>query len=112
MNTVSAMKTYCDDVMSAEFSVIPKCDRTCIGEYRWSGCSLIMRWARFGCHYALPFRTLGSKFTTVLVAMTEMMSPRAAIRWSLQGKHEGYGMFGKPTGKDVYIMGISRITVG
>ena len=37
-----------------------------------------------------------------------LMPPRAAVRWSLEGKHEGAGRFGAPTGADVYIMGISH----
>jgi predicted ester cyclase len=35
-------------------------------------------------------------------------SPRAALRWSLTGKHEGWGPFGPPTGADVHIMGLSH----
>lgn len=41
-----------------------------------------------------------------------MMSPRAAIRWSLNGTHSGYGMLGKPTQQRVYIMGISHVEFG
>ncbi len=37
-----------------------------------------------------------------------LMPPRAAVRWSLEGKHDGAGRFGAPTGADVYIMGISH----
>lgn len=39
-------------------------------------------------------------------------SPRAAIRWTLQGKHEGWGMFGAPTGAEVFVMGISHAEFG
>ena len=39
-------------------------------------------------------------------------SPRAALRWSLTGKHEGWGAFGTPTGADVHIMGISHAEFG
>ena len=39
-------------------------------------------------------------------------SPRAALRWSLTGKHEGWGTFGTPTGADVHIMGISHAEFG
>ena len=42
----------------------------------------------------------------------DMLSPRAAIRWSLEGKHEGFGLFGKPTGADVYVMGFSHAEFG
>lgn len=41
-----------------------------------------------------------------------MLSPRAAIRWSLHGSHEGTGMFGRPTGADVYVMGFSHAEFG
>lgn len=39
-----------------------------------------------------------------------MMPPRAAIRWSLHGKHDGWGRFGTPTNTEVYIMGICHDT--
>ncbi len=38
--------------------------------------------------------------------------PRAALRWSVQGVHEGPGMFGDPSGSPVYIMGISHAEFG
>jgi len=41
-----------------------------------------------------------------------MMPPRAAIRWSLWGKHEGWGTFGAPTGAEVYVLGISHADFG
>ena len=40
------------------------------------------------------------------------MPPRAAIRWSLWGKHDGWGAFGTPTGAMVYVMGISHAEFG
>ena len=42
----------------------------------------------------------------------EMMCPRAAVRWSLWGKHEGWGAFGVPTGAEVYVLGISHAEFG
>ncbi|MGR3492237.1 MAG: ester cyclase [Shimia sp.] len=41
-----------------------------------------------------------------------LLSPRAAIRWSLEGTHEGWGLFGRPTGAPVYIMGITHAEFG
>lgn len=38
--------------------------------------------------------------------------PRAALRWSLTGKHDGWGAFGAPTGADVHVMGISHAEFG
>jgi hypothetical protein len=40
------------------------------------------------------------------------MPPRAALRWSLMGKHEGWGAFGAPTGTEVYVLGISHAEFG
>ncbi|WP_224813987.1 nuclear transport factor 2 family protein [Hasllibacter sp. MH4015] len=40
------------------------------------------------------------------------MAPRAAVRWSLWGKHEGWGAFGKPTGAEVYVLGITHAEFG
>ncbi len=40
------------------------------------------------------------------------MPPRAAVRWSLWGKHEGWGAFGQPTGAMVYVLGITQAEFG
>jgi predicted ester cyclase len=42
----------------------------------------------------------------------DLMPPRAAIRWSLHGKHDGWGYFGAPTGAEVYVLGISHVEFG
>lgn len=39
-------------------------------------------------------------------------SPRAAVRWSLTGKHDGWGAFGRPTGVDLHVMAISHAEFG
>ncbi len=39
-------------------------------------------------------------------------SPRSAVRWSLTGKHDGWGGFGNPTGAPVHVMGISHAEFG
>jgi len=41
-----------------------------------------------------------------------MMPPRAALRWSLHGTHDGWGVFGEPTGADVYVMGAAHAEFG
>ena len=41
-----------------------------------------------------------------------MLPPRAAIRWSLDGQHDGWGMFGCPTGARVHVMGMSHAEFG
>ena len=42
----------------------------------------------------------------------DMLPPRASIRWSLDGKHEGWGTFGRPTGADVHVMGMCHAEYG
>lgn len=41
-----------------------------------------------------------------------MLPPRAALRWSLTGRHDGWGLFGRPTGARVHVMGISHVEFG
>ena len=40
------------------------------------------------------------------------MPPRAALRWSLAGTHEGDGVFGAASGAPVYIMGMTHAEFG
>lgn len=40
------------------------------------------------------------------------MADRAAVRWSLTGKHDGPGAFGPATGAEVHMMGISHAEFG
>jgi len=40
------------------------------------------------------------------------MPPRSSVRWSLHGKHDGWGSFGAPTGAEVYVLGISQAEWG
>lgn len=42
----------------------------------------------------------------------DMLSPRAAIRWSLDGVHDGWGSFGRPSGARVHVMGMSHTEFG
>ena len=37
---------------------------------------------------------------------------RAALRWSLTGRHLGWGAFGAPTGAEVHVMGLSHAEFG
>jgi hypothetical protein len=41
-----------------------------------------------------------------------MLGPRAALRWSLRGSHDGWGIFGEPTGADIYVMGFCHADFG
>ena len=42
----------------------------------------------------------------------DMMPPRAAVRWEMNGIHKGWGAFGKPTGAKVHVMGIAHAEFG
>ena len=39
-------------------------------------------------------------------------SPKAAVRWTLVGKHDGNGYFGAPTGTNIYMLGINHVEFG
>lgn len=41
-----------------------------------------------------------------------LMPPRAAVRWSLTGRHSGWGRFGAPTGAEVHVLGITHAEFG
>jgi predicted ester cyclase len=41
-----------------------------------------------------------------------LMPPRAAVRWSLDGLHTGWGVFGAPTRAPVHVMGITQAEWG
>ena len=41
-----------------------------------------------------------------------MMPPRAAVRWTLDGRHDGWGAFGRPTGVPVHVLGITHAEFG
>ncbi|MEM9814767.1 MAG: ester cyclase [Pseudomonadota bacterium] len=41
-----------------------------------------------------------------------MMPPRAALRWTLHGRHDGWGAFGTPTGAEVFVLGICHAEFG
>lgn len=41
-----------------------------------------------------------------------LLPPRAAVRWSLSGRHDGWGRYGAPTGAAVYVSGIAHAEFG
>ena len=101
-------------IMQADLAVIhERWDRACHVEYPggvaghgradadrfWLGLRASFPTARFEVHH-------------VVGREDEHMPPRAAIRWSLDGPHEGWGAFGRPSGKPVHIMGISHAEFG
>ncbi|MGR5502480.1 ester cyclase [Vibrio sp. DNB22_10_4] len=101
-------------IMHAEFSVIPDVyDRACIGEYASNQTALSYgEIDQFWMSLRSSLPDAEFKIEHVMGNDDAMMSPRAAIRWSLHGTHSGYGLLGKPTQQLVYIMGISHAEFG
>lgn len=101
-------------IMAAEFSVISdQYDRAVQAEYPggqtvhgtggvsafWLGLRSSFPSATFRVHHQIGMEDPN-------------MPPRAAIRWSLTGKHDGWGAFGAPSGAEVHVMGISHAEFG
>jgi len=101
-------------IMGADMAAIPACyDRACQLEYAggvtghshdfadqfWMGLRASFPSAKFEIHHQIG-------------RDDPMMAPRAALRWSLTGKHDGFGSFGTPTGAEVHIMGASHAEFG
>jgi predicted ester cyclase len=101
-------------IMAADMNVIPaRYDRACALHYPGGYDAHGWREADqfwMGLRAAFP----DAEFTVdhVIGRNDPLMPPRAAVRWSLHGKHSGWGCFGTPTGADVYIMGISHADFG
>jgi hypothetical protein len=101
-------------IMNADLAVIPKeYDRGCHLEYP-GGVTAHSHDAvdRFWIGLRASFPSAQFTIDHQIGRDDEMMPPRAAIRWSLYGKHEGWGAFGPPTGAQVYILGACHAEFG
>ena len=101
-------------IMAADFSVIPEqYDRAIHGEY--PGQVYARGWGevdRFWLGLRSAFPSAIFTIDHQIGRDDPMMPPRAAVRWSLHGKHEGWGSFGRPTGAEVYVMGVCHAEFG
>ncbi len=101
-------------LMDADFAAIPRVyDRAAHLEHPggvtghgwadadafWLGLRSSFPSARFEVHHAIGRDDPG-------------FSPRAALRWSLTGTHDGWGAFGPPSGAEVHVMGLSHAEFG
>lgn len=101
-------------IMEADFTHIHEAyDRAVIGEYAgarhalghdqvtafWLGLRSSFPDAEFKIHHQIG-------------RDDPMMGPRAALRWSLDGKHSGWGSFGEPSGARVHVMGMCHAEYG
>ena len=101
-------------IMNADLSVIPsEYDRAVTGFYP-GGVELYSTDGvdNFWTKLRAAFPTSVFSIDHQIGREDPMMSPRSAIRWSLTGKHEGWGAFGKPTGAEVHVMGASHVEFG
>jgi len=107
-------ETLLSRIMDKDFAVIHSdYDRAVIGEYA-GATTAIGRDAvtRFWIGLRSAFPNAEFRIHHRIGMDGGMMSPRAAIRWSLDGLHEGWGAFGAPTGARVHVMGISHAEFG
>lgn len=101
-------------IMAADLSVIAsRYDRACQLEYApaLSGSSHDLA-VRFWMELRASFPSAAFSIDHRIGREDPLMPPRAALRWSLRGRHDGWGRFGRPTGADVYLMGASHAEFG
>jgi len=101
-------------VMAAELAIIDReYDRACSlvlpGGIEAYGTSVAQDFW-MGLRSALPSATF--RIEHQIGRVDPMFSPRSAIRWSLTGRHDGFGRYGAPTGADVHVMGVSHAEFG
>ncbi|HCQ66073.1 MAG TPA: polyketide cyclase, partial [Rhodobacteraceae bacterium] len=101
-------------IMSADMAAIGTCyDRAAQLEY--PGAVTGHGWApadRFWMGLRAAFPSARFTLDHVIGRDDPTMPPRAAVRWSLTGPHDGWGAFGTPTGAPVHIIGITHAEFG
>ncbi|MBL8837237.1 MAG: nuclear transport factor 2 family protein [Alphaproteobacteria bacterium] len=101
-------------IMSADLAAIPKIyDRALqlempggVTGHGWEAAD------RFWLGLRSAFPSAEFRIDHVIGREDPMMPPRAALRWSLWGRHDGFGAFGEPTHAMVYVLGISHAEFG
>ena len=101
-------------IMGAELSVVEeRYDRACQvelpGGITGHGTTVADRFW-LGVRAAFPSATFSVHH--VIGREDPRQPPRAAVRWSLWGKHDGWGAFGAPSGADVFVLGMSHAEFG
>ena len=88
-------------------------DRAVIGEYAGAQQTLGVEGSTafwLGLRSSFPSATFAVHHQIGMDA--DMLSPRASVRWSLDGVHDGWGTFGRPTGARVHVMGLAHAEFG
>lgn len=101
-------------IMSADFRVIPEeYDRAAILSYAGGAQTLSFDGAdQFWMGLRSSFPDAEFKIHHMIGREDPLMPPRAALRWTLHGKHSGWGSFGVPTGAEVFVLGASHAEFG
>lgn len=101
-------------IMNAEISVIPQAYDRAVQLELPGGRTEHGRDAadRFWVQLRSAFPFADFQIHHVIGRQDNGMADRAAIRWSLTGKHDGAGLFGPATGAPVHVMGISHAEFG
>lgn len=109
-----AFAALLERIMQAELSVIPdQYDRAASSYYAGMGhCHGHDAADRFWLNLRSAFPSAKFEVHHMIGREDALLPPRAAVRWSLTGKHDGWGGFGAPTGADVHVMGISHAEFG
>ena len=97
-------------IMTAEFDAISQeYDRAAQLEYPGGVSALSFKGAdEFWMGLRASFPRADFKVHHAIGRDDPAMPPRAAVRWTLHGKHEGYGAFGEPTGAEVFVLGATH----
>lgn len=101
-------------IMDKDFDAINEdFDRAVIGEYAGAKTSIGReRCLEFWVGLRSSFPNATFKIHHQIGMDADMLSPRASIRWSLDGSHDGWGSFGAPTGVPVHVFGMSHAEFG
>ena len=102
------------EIMEKNFHVITdRYDRAVCTEY--AGGESGLSWGAvdgFWVGLRSSFPNAEFKIHNVIGMDGEMLPPRAAVRWSRDGRHEGWGTFGEPTGARVHVFGMCHAEYG
>jgi hypothetical protein len=101
-------------MMSADFSVVPEqYDRAChlaypggVSAHGWGAAD------GFWLGLRAAFPSAICEVHHVIGLEEPLLPPRAALRFSLTGTHDGWGSFGAPSGAPVHVMGIAHAEFG
>ena len=101
-------------IMQADLDIIPAAYDRAVNLH-YPGGQDAFGWAaadRFWIGLRASFPAADFTVDHVIGRNDPLLPPRAALRWTLHGKHSGWGRFGTPTGTEVYIMGMCHAEYG